>query len=320
MAARDASDTIVRAVSSLLAQDSQAWRLIIVNDNSTDDTGRIADTYALSDARITAIHGCYDGTGSARNTALPVIGTEFVTYLDADDEFEPEYLRNMLKFVVERPGYDIYSCDGLFVYDASPPEPVFDYADVREVTLDDLLERCWILGGGALVRTELMAELEGYNATRYGEDYDLWLRALAQGARHIATPQLLYRYHRSVPNQKSEDGVAGVHSKMMAFADLLDSGLLSRAQALNVCDQLDHYFRSRVPLTAAESAKREVLARQGDLVKARITRLLGRERGGRFIRLLQRVSAKTLPFRAASLGLLRREQHEDSRQGSDEQE
>lgn len=64
----------------------------------------------------------------------------------------------------------------------------------------------------------------------YGEDYDLWMRALASGYTHVATPERLYIYHLCVPGQKSENRAAGIGSAVGALGNLLESGLLNTEQ------------------------------------------------------------------------------------------
>lgn len=229
----NAEKTIEASIRSLQAQSDRDWTLVVVDDGSADGTSDIVKRLASEDARIGLVQQENAGAGAARNRALITVTSELVGFLDADDQLVPQYLDAMRCFMKDRPGFDIYSCDGLFLLPDGRTAPVFGYGRVVSVTLDLLLRECLILIGGAIVRRDCLEKLGGFREDLYGEDYDFWLRALAAGYRHVATPELLYLYDRSVPGQKSDDSQAGRESALCALSDLVDSGLLTEpARAL----------------------------------------------------------------------------------------
>lgn len=92
--ARDVADVIEPAVRSVLAQTLPDWRVIAVNDGSRDGTGAILRELAQRDGRFSLIeHDQPRGLGAARNVALERVETEFVAFLDGDDEMRPDALR-----------------------------------------------------------------------------------------------------------------------------------------------------------------------------------------------------------------------------------
>lgn len=230
VAAFNAAETLPRALDSVIPQQHLDWRIIVVDDGSTDATAQIANDYATRSSRITVIRKQNGGAGAARNAALLHVTTEYVGYLDSDDELAPPWSRQMLALMNRSPNRDIYSSDGLMVYANAPSEPVFGYGCDTSLTIDDLLTECRILGGGALMRTDVLRALGGFNEDSYGEDYDLWLRALAAGYTHAATPEKLYLYHRSVAGQKSEDTCSGYRAAVEALERLIASGTLTLEQ------------------------------------------------------------------------------------------
>jgi GT2 family glycosyltransferase len=231
VAAYNAEKTLAGAIDSVVRQACGDWEVIVVDDGSTDRTLEIATSYSKSDSRIRALPQDNAGTGAARNTALSHVVSEFVCYLDADDMLADDYLPVMLDLMRRHQGLDIYSSDGTFVREDGSREPVFGYREEVSLTTEDLIEGCMILGGGALIRTDALRALGGFREHMYGEDYDLWLRALASGHTHVASPRQLYVYHESVQGRKSEDRVAGIGSAVAALEDLLRSGLLREDQA-----------------------------------------------------------------------------------------
>lgn len=81
-----------RCIESVLRQTFDNYELILVDDGSKDKTGEICDQYAEKDSRIKVIHKKNGGVSSARNSGLEMAEGEWVTFLDADDWIEPDFL------------------------------------------------------------------------------------------------------------------------------------------------------------------------------------------------------------------------------------
>lgn len=79
-------------VESVLKQDFKNFELILINDGSIDNSGKICDDYALKDERIRIIHQRNTGVSAARNRGIEVSSGEYVTFIDSDDYVETEYL------------------------------------------------------------------------------------------------------------------------------------------------------------------------------------------------------------------------------------
>lgn len=76
---------ITECIDSILSQTYKDWELILVNDGSTDNSGKICDEYALKDNRINVIHKENGGLSSARNAGIDVAKGEYITFIDSDD-------------------------------------------------------------------------------------------------------------------------------------------------------------------------------------------------------------------------------------------
>ena len=81
-----------RCIDSILAQTYSDFELILVNDGSIDNSGKICDEYAQKDSRIIVIHKENGGTSSARNIGLEKSHGEYITFVDSDDTIYPNYL------------------------------------------------------------------------------------------------------------------------------------------------------------------------------------------------------------------------------------
>ncbi|MGC8724667.1 MAG: glycosyltransferase family 2 protein [Acidobacteriota bacterium] len=85
--------TVGRAIESVLAQTVQDWELIIVNDGSTDESAAAASRF--QDPRIRMVHQENQGVSAARNRGVAEAKADWVAFLDADDEWLPDFLETV---------------------------------------------------------------------------------------------------------------------------------------------------------------------------------------------------------------------------------
>ena len=101
-----------RALDSILCQTCKDWEAILVDDGSTDSSGRIAEEYAESDRRFQVIHKANGGQSEARNVGLQHARGEFLLFLDADDFLHPQLMELCLQAILRD------NCDlACFTYD-----------------------------------------------------------------------------------------------------------------------------------------------------------------------------------------------------------
>ena len=81
-----------RCVDSILVQTFQDFELILVDDGSTDASGRICDEYAGRYDRISVIHKGNEGVSEARNRGIDESRGEYLVFIDSDDYVDRQYL------------------------------------------------------------------------------------------------------------------------------------------------------------------------------------------------------------------------------------
>jgi len=92
VAVHDAHDFLRPCLDSVLSQTLRDIEVICVDDGSTDDSLDILREYERRDPRVRAVHQENATAGAARNRGLGLARGEFVSFLDADDVFEPDML------------------------------------------------------------------------------------------------------------------------------------------------------------------------------------------------------------------------------------
>lgn len=86
-------------IESVLEQTYSDWELLLVDDGSTDRSGRICDEYAEQNSRIRVFHKENGGVSSARNLALDQMRGDFCIMLDSDDLIHPSLLEDTLQII-----------------------------------------------------------------------------------------------------------------------------------------------------------------------------------------------------------------------------
>lgn len=88
----NAEQFLHRCIDSILAQSYTDFELLLVDDGSTDSSGIICDEYTVRDNRVRVFHKANGGVSSARNIGLDNAQGCYITFCDADDYVEPNWL------------------------------------------------------------------------------------------------------------------------------------------------------------------------------------------------------------------------------------
>ncbi|HEM4052972.1 TPA: glycosyltransferase [Streptococcus suis] len=87
-----------QCLDSIIHQTYKNLEIILVNDGSTDGSGKICDDYAAKDGRIKVIHKENGGLSDARNKGLDLMTGQFVTFVDSDDYLENNCIHTLYTY------------------------------------------------------------------------------------------------------------------------------------------------------------------------------------------------------------------------------
>lgn len=195
-----AAATIGRALRSVAAQTLPPRAVVVVDDGSPDETFANAEAMRAQIGAIDlkVIRQANAGAGAARNRALTETTTEYVAFLDADDEWLPDKLSRSMARMAEG-DYVLVAHDSVEVRDG------------REIRLDcaarfrahaeapyvGLYRRGFIDTSTVVARRDAVMASGGFDTTlANGQDFALWLAMLApSGARFLVFDEVLSRYH-----------------------------------------------------------------------------------------------------------------------------
>jgi glycosyltransferase involved in cell wall biosynthesis len=104
-----------QCINSILAQTYSNLEIILIDDGSPDDCGKICDEYAKKDNRIKVIHKKNEGLSEARNSGIDTATGEYLTFVDSDDWIEIDMIEVLYNNLVNN-NADISCCGYAMVY------------------------------------------------------------------------------------------------------------------------------------------------------------------------------------------------------------
>lgn len=210
----NAADYLAESMDSVLAQDYTDYELILIDDGSTDGSGRICEQYAQRDGRIRVVHQENSGPVAARRRGFGLSRGTYIISLDADDRLEPHCLCALNRCIAQHPcDVILYGSTKMDVHGtavAGEITPAGARMEDRSALICDLM-RCQSLNlvWNKAVRRELVQKIRippELSDIRAGDDILFavpWLRE----AEHIwILPENLYRY------RVSHSGITGQFS------------------------------------------------------------------------------------------------------------
>jgi glycosyltransferase involved in cell wall biosynthesis len=186
--AYNAAQFLFQAVDSLMAQNYPMLEIIIIDENSTDNTAPAIQSFGPN---VRYLQQACGGPAAARNVGLRLSQADFVGFLDADDLWMPGRLHSQIAFHLQHPELDYSQGYTRKIYLESHLASQPHYARDDAAHLDPN-------PGSLLFHRQALLQLGGFDESfLYGEDIDLCLRACATGMTGAVFEQvvLLYRMH-----------------------------------------------------------------------------------------------------------------------------
>lgn len=263
-------DTIISALN----QTHRNLEVIVVDDGSTDQTGRVASSLAASDSRVRYICKENGGVASARNRGIAEARGDFIATLDADDLWYPTKLaRQLERFEESGPQTALVYAWCCWIDDFGN---VTGYAPPTQLEGGILPEMCLgnvvISGSNALIRREALILAGGFDESLRSkgaqgcEDWKLYLQ-IARRHSIAMVPEYLIGYRVS-PGSMSDDFEQMMRSRRMVEAEFVadhpelmiqfarGEAVLARSLALRAIDR--GQFRQAMELLTNQSQGRLV--------------------------------------------------------------
>ena len=114
---------IRRCIDSISNQSFEDFELLLIDDGSTDNSGKICDEYAKKDKRIVCIHQENSGVSAARNKGLDIAKGDYIGFVDSDDYIHKDMYKELI-YHLEENNADVSICSIILTFEnyAKPKE------------------------------------------------------------------------------------------------------------------------------------------------------------------------------------------------------
>ena len=197
------SKYIEQCIKSLQAQTNKDFRIIIINDGSTDDSWSKVMELLENDPRVVFISKTNEGLGPTRNIGLKIAETEYITFLDSDDWWREDYIEKMMKGVAQNADivladfyfYDQYKDKG----DVTTISAIrLNQGIVRPYDVNNILSKVRNFACGKLFKKKLFEENHILFPAHPYEDVSVvsYLSSCARKFYSVGEPLIYYRRNR----------------------------------------------------------------------------------------------------------------------------
>jgi Glycosyltransferases involved in cell wall biogenesis len=187
-----------RCVDSIINQTYKNLEIILVDDGSPDNCGKICDEYATKDSRIKVIHKENGGLSSARNAGLDIASGGYIGFVDSDDWIESNMYYVLINLAIENDS-DIVQCGYWSVSEKGDKIRKFTYKNNKFTSNEDVKHAYFIsyqldvVAWNKLYRRDIFQSLRYMNGKR-NEDTFIMPEIVLITKKLFNTEQWFYHY------------------------------------------------------------------------------------------------------------------------------
>lgn len=238
-----------RCIKSILNQTYKNLQIILVDDGSPDNCGKICDEYALKDKRIEVIHKENGGVSSARNIGLEKVKGKYIGFVDADDYISEDMYESMLNLIKNNDA-DTCICNlyieennSLSIKNKNIGNKIYNRMEIlKEVILDKNIQSypC-----NKLFKKELLKKIKFPEGKKY-EDIGTTFYILENANKIIVTDKPYYYYY-----QRQDSTVNNVKEEtIIDYIDIIDSRYDYISKKYDELKPYNIYYLTKTLITA----------------------------------------------------------------------
>ena len=256
-----------KCLDSVLGQTYTNLEIIVVDDGSTDKSGKICDEYAKKDERIKVIHKENGGLSSARNVALDIATGDYVAFVDSDDYLSLDTFRKCVARLLETSAdvcmFSHFTTDGVKHVEHNLPlnNLVYDKTEILRIIVPLFVGRKTTNGDqlqGFVCRQIFRRDVIGnlrFRSEReyYAEDivFDLEFYVKANKMAVLNEPLYYYRYVETSLSNRYRENLFDKLLKLTAFKEEIVN-----AYKIPDCQERLNYSAFRISLAGILNIKK----------------------------------------------------------------
>jgi len=169
-----------RAIESVLEQSCQDFKIIVVDDGSTDQTAELLKKYHTH-PKIQILHQENKGVSAARNYGIQSSQSPWICFLDSDDQWLKDKLKRQVEFIQKNPTCKFLHTEEIWIRNNVRVNPKKKHNKNSENLFLRSLEFCLISPSTVLMKRSLFELYGPFNENLLVcEDYDLWNKILSR--------------------------------------------------------------------------------------------------------------------------------------------
>lgn len=214
MPAYNCEKYIEESIKSIIDQTYTNWELIVVDDESSDNTVRIVEMMAIKDKRIKFHKNIQNqGVSATRNRAISLAEGEWIAFLDSDDMWKENKLEKQILHGRKVNAEFVFTGSAFINEGGSHYKGIFEVPE--KVNFKKLSTHNVISCSSVLIKKKFFEDIKMEKDDMH-EDYAVWLRVLRTGiiAYGINEPLLIYRISR---NSKSGNKIKTIKMTYKVF-------------------------------------------------------------------------------------------------------
>lgn len=254
--------SIKRCIDSVLEQSYDNLELLVINDGSTDKSCKVLSE--IVDTRLKVINKPNGGVSSARNTGIQHAKGKYIAFVDADDNYEPNFLEEIFNLIRHYPDADAYTTG---YYKNKSGKQIKSYVPSGHRGVDFVVNDFFSLwaNGSFFCASSVVVKSEYFlNHQKYfpvgesmGEDQDMWFH-IAEHGKIAYTSKFMSNYNIESLNSLSYSSKI---TEELPFASRLRESLNSSNKSVRKGKMkfLEKYDLERSINNSISSNKREGL-------------------------------------------------------------
>lgn len=216
-------------LKSIMNQTFKNYEVIVVDDGSIDNTSKVFEQFVQQDSRFSLLQKVNGGVSSARNVGLNAAIGKYITFLDADDTYEQDYLQYLYEEISK--GYDIVYCGYNYIHENGSFKNKINTTFSKKNVGEKYLKRKVIFHTSSIIiKNEYIRDngfmfLEGIS---WGEDIEFFCKCLLNTKKISYVDKYLsnYRYEHS-ESQLSDFSPEKIDENILLFENMLKNSMIN---------------------------------------------------------------------------------------------
>ncbi len=182
---------IKAAIESVLAQTLKPYEITVVDDGSTDSTGKVVKSFE----QVTYLYQENKGVSAARNKGIKNAKGELIALLDSDDLWKPQKLEKHIEYINNNPEYKVSQTDEIWIRNGKFVNPMKKHTKPIGDIFIPSLELCLVSPSTVIIHKSIFEKYGLFDESLPAcEDYDLWLRVSAFEKIGLLKEKLTIKY------------------------------------------------------------------------------------------------------------------------------